>query len=90
VSVNAVRYRIAALLLSFTTALAAEGYRDSEVAREFQRRNPCPATGLRAGPCPGYIRDHVVPLACGGPDAVSNMQWQTIAGAAAKDRVELN
>ena len=26
-----------------------------------------------------------MPLACGGPDAVSNMQWQTIADARAKD-----
>jgi len=29
------------------------------------------------------------PLACGGPDAVSNLQWQTIAAARAKDRGEL-
>jgi hypothetical protein len=26
--------------------------------------------------------------ACGGPDAVSNMQWQTIAEAKTKDRWE--
>jgi len=29
-----------------------------------------------------------VPLACGGPDAVPNMQWQTIAKARAKDTWE--
>jgi Dioxygenase len=34
--------------------------------------HPCPATGLTRGPCPGCVKDHVVPLACGGPDAVSN------------------
>jgi hypothetical protein len=34
-----------------------------------------------AGACPGYRKDHVVPLACHGPDAVSNMQWQTIRAA---------
>jgi hypothetical protein len=28
------------------------------------------------------------PLACGGPDAVWNLQWQTIADAKAKDRWE--
>jgi hypothetical protein len=33
---------------------------------------------------PGYVVDHVVPLACGGPDAPSNMQWQTIEAAKAK------
>jgi hypothetical protein len=37
---------------------------------------------------PGYVVDHIVPLACGGADAPSNMQWQTIAEARAKDKVE--
>ena len=37
---------------------------------------------------PGYVIDHIKPLACGGADAPSNMQWQTIAEAKAKDRVE--
>jgi hypothetical protein len=34
------------------------------------------------------IADHIKPLACGGPDAVSNLQWQTIRDARAKDRWE--
>jgi hypothetical protein len=67
---------------------AASEHRSRAVAREFQREHPCPSTGLTSGPCPGYWRDHVVPLACGGPDAVSNMQWQTIADARAKDAWE--
>jgi hypothetical protein len=37
---------------------------------------------------PGYVIDHVVPLACGGRDTPSNMQWQTISAAKAKDRSE--
>jgi hypothetical protein len=37
---------------------------------------------------PGYVIDYVVPLASGGADAPSNMQWKTIAEATAKDRVE--
>lgn len=37
---------------------------------------------------PGYVIDHIKPLACGGADAPSNMQWQTIAEAKAKDKVE--
>ena len=37
---------------------------------------------------PGYVIDHIVPLACGGADAPSNMQWQTIEAAEAKDKVE--
>ena len=37
---------------------------------------------------PGYVIDHIIPLACGGSDTPSNMQWQTIAAAKAKDKTE--
>ena len=37
---------------------------------------------------PGYVIDHIKPLACGGADAPSSMQWQTAAAAKAKDRIE--
>lgn len=37
---------------------------------------------------PGYVVDHVVPLAKGGADDPSNMQWQTIQDAKAKDKWE--
>lgn len=36
----------------------------------------------------GYVVDHIVPLECGGADAPSNMQWQTVAEGKAKDRTE--
>jgi len=36
----------------------------------------------------GHIVDHRRALVCGGLDAVSNMQWETIAEAKAKDRWE--
>ena len=45
------------------------------------------AVGLRP-PCPGYVKDHVVPLACRGPDTVANLQWQTVPDARAKDKWE--
>lgn len=54
----------------------------------FKRANLCPATGRAAGPCPGFVVDHVVPLCAGGADHPSNMQWQTVADAAVKDREE--
>jgi len=34
------------------------------------------------------VIDHKVPLAEGGADVPSNMQWQTTAEARAKDKVE--
>jgi len=37
---------------------------------------------------PGYVVDHIRPLACGGADEPYNMQWQTIAQAKAKDAWE--
>ena len=54
----------------------------------FKRSHPCPANGHRAGACPGWVIDHVIALACGGPDKPSNMQWQTVAAAKAKDKIE--
>ena len=32
--------------------------------------------------------DHIVALACGGPDSVANLQWQTVDDARAKDAWE--
>jgi len=37
---------------------------------------------------PGNVVDHITPLACGGADAPSNMQWQTNEAAKAKDTIE--
>ena len=37
---------------------------------------------------PWYVIDHITRLACGGLDAPSNMKWQTIAAAKAKDKIE--
>jgi hypothetical protein len=56
-------------------ALASE-HRSREITREFQREHPCPSTSKTTGACPGYRKDHIIPLGCGGPDAVSNLQWQ--------------
>ena len=64
--------------------------RSSQAKREFRKLEPCPSTGETRGACPGYVIDHVVALACGGEDDASNMQWQSVAEAKAKDRWELN
>lgn len=37
---------------------------------------------------PGYVVDHIVALKHGGADAPSNMQWQTVDEAKAKDKWE--
>lgn len=80
-----------ALCMSIATcapmAPAAER-RDPKQRAEFVKANPCPATGKQRGACPGYVVDHIKPLACGGPDKPENMQWQTVEEAKAKDRIE--
>jgi hypothetical protein len=61
----------------------------SQAAKDaFKRASPCPGNGHTSGACPGYVIDHVKPLACGGADAPSNMQWQTVEAGKAKDKVE--
>src|SRR6516165_979724 len=75
--------------MAVPSVLSAREHRSREVTREFQRERPCPSTGKTSGVCPGYRKDHIKPLACGGPDKVWNLQWQTIAAAKAKDLSEL-
>ena len=67
--------------------------RSRQVLRDFQSIYPCPATGLARGACPGWYKDHIVPLVCGGCDSVENLQWlpgeiKTCAGSKCKDRFE--
>jgi hypothetical protein len=57
-------------------------HRSRAVKDEFLRQSGYPH-GRK-----GYVVDHIVPLACGGADSPSNMQWQTKADAKAKDKVE--
>ena len=58
--------------------------RSEEARKEFMKQTGYP-NGRK-----GYVVDHVDPLECGGADAPSNMQWQTVAEAKIKDRTERN
>lgn len=67
--------------------------RSSSVLNDFQKIHPCPSTGLNKGTCPGWAKDHVIPLACGGCDSIENLQWlknsiKSCAGTECKDRWE--
>jgi len=62
--------------------------RNPHAKEEFRQSHPCPATGKKYGACPGWVVDHVQALKRGGADAAYNMQWQTVAQAKAKDRIE--
>ncbi len=84
---------IGALLCCFSAVLlpdlaSAGVHRSYAAKREFQREHPCPSTGRTSGACPGYVKDHIVPLACRGPDTAANFQWQTVQAAKAKDKWE--
>ncbi len=62
--------------------------RSTKAKDKFKKTHPCPSTGKTSGACPGYVIDHIKPLKKGGADSPSNMQWQTKAGAKAKDKWE--
>lgn len=67
--------------------------RSAAMHAAFRQSHPCPVTGLTTGACSGWSVDHVIPLDCGGCDAVSNMQWlpnaiKSCAGTLCKDRWE--
>ena len=62
--------------------------RSSRAKHDFMRMSPCPSTGKCSGGCRGYVVDHIKPLACGGDDTPSNMQWQTKEAAKVKDKWE--
>jgi hypothetical protein len=68
----------------YVGARDAEGriVRSEEAKREFEKM-----TGYPHGR-PGYVVDHIIALKRGGADSPSNMQWQTIADAKAKDKWE--
>jgi hypothetical protein len=70
----------------------ARTLRSRAAVRAFMRANPCPA-GPDEGSirrCRGHVIDHIRSLDCGGIDHPANMQWQTIAEAADKDKWERN
>jgi hypothetical protein len=64
-----------AVALACPVPLSAKEYRSRDVTREFQREHPCPSTGKTTGACPGYVRDHIWPLACADP-----IRWPTCNG----------
>jgi hypothetical protein len=71
-------------------ATSAVGARDSHgrlVRSEAAKHDFMKETGYPHGR-PGYVVDHIVPLKRGGCDCPSNMQWQTVADAKAKDKWE--
>jgi hypothetical protein len=62
--------------------------RSEKAKKDFKAAHPCPANQKRSGACPGYVIDHILPLACGGADSPENMQWQTVVAGKEKDSWE--
>jgi hypothetical protein len=63
-------------------AKTGELIRSSEAIREFKK-----CTGFINGR-PGYVIDHIFPLACGGPDVPENLIWQLASDGKLKDKWE--
>lgn len=67
--------------------------RRADVLRAFRQLYPCPSTWKTSGACNGWNIDHIIHLACGGCDAVSNLTWLPVQikrcpGLYCKDRWE--
>lgn len=83
-----IKILIAAALTLMACPAPAKQVRSQAATYQFKKHHPCPATGRSKGACPGWVIDHIIPLACGGADDPRNMQWQTKAAAKAKDKWE--
>ena len=81
------RAAVIAAVMAPTFAISAP--RSSATRAEFQRHNPCPATGKTRGACPGWQVDHIQALKCGGRDAPDNMQWLTVEAHREKTRRDM-
>lgn len=49
--------------------------RDPKVVAAFKLLHPEPPADLLGPPCDVWEVDHIIPLACGGADVVSNLQY---------------
>jgi 5-methylcytosine-specific restriction endonuclease McrA len=76
------------LILLLLLSLPADS-RDRNVPAAFQREFPCPSTGKTTGACPGWERDHFIPLCAGGPDTVANLNWMSIEDHKAKTNLDM-
>ena len=75
------------MVLLMTTQAEARTKRSQSAKVEFKQQHPCPANDSAKRLCKGYVIDHIVPIACHGADAPSNMQWQTAADAKSQGQV---
>ena len=81
-------YAILVIMFLLPNISNAEYHRSQKAKTIFKYSHPCPTTGRNKGSRPGYIIDHIDPLACRGEDEPSNMQWQTKSEAKDKDNWE--
>jgi hypothetical protein len=63
--------------------------RSRAVRAEFQRLNPCPASGATRGACPGFEADQIIELCVGGADHPNNMEWRTREDHALKTKFDV-
>ena len=76
------------IMITLSFSVSAERKRSQKAKNLFKSSHYCPFTGRPKGSCPGYIIDHIKPLACGGAHSPENMQWQTKQEAKLKDKWE--
>jgi hypothetical protein len=79
---------IAWALVQTLDAAFADSYREPRLRAAFIKGHPCPAKGKPSGACTGYVVGYIKPRCAGGPDRLTNLQWQKIRDARLNDREE--
>ena len=73
-------------LLATSRPIDEEPQADSGQKELFVKKYACPVNGKHTQLCPGWVVNYVKPLCAGGPDRITNLQWQTVATAKRKER----
>lgn len=78
------------LLLTLLCPCPVKRNPDGSIVRDWRAVRAFARLTHQHYPRPGYVVDHIIPLCACGVDTPANMQWQTAADAAEKDKLEIS
>jgi hypothetical protein len=82
------KVNVAVILSLLFSVNASASTRHTAQANAFRKANACPVTNKIQARCPGWVVNHIEPLACGGTDVPANMEWEQRAPSYKRDAFE--